>query len=459
MGYQITGRGENVLSQTTTHCERLFLSPLTSFQKLLALKRYVIPRLLFQLRIRKFFRRDLGRLDARIRTLVKAEFRLPNRACQPFFHAGLAVGSLGIPNICCEADGFRVTQAVKMANAIDGSVRAVARGRLAHLARRAIRSAETTRPLTVEYLNGIVPEGSVARPPGSACELFAEMRLASRRLGVTWSLSSEGNYVVAIGPDCCVDSAKITKFIHTRVNARWRSRWEGLPDQGKTVSCQGRYGCSNDFLRTSTVLTAVESSWLLKARLNLLPLRSIRRRFTNRVEPSVVCCKCGQYNETLPHVLNHCPRVMESITNRHNSVLGVLLDFSSRHLFSRLDVDRVCREHATLTNQIQRPDLIVEDDKTVLVIDVARPFGNGVASLDEAVAWKRSKYAALCDSMRKATSKRVELHTFVVGSLGSYCPGTAATLRALGVTGHAAKLAARRAAAVARRGSHRVWKA
>ena len=61
--------------------------------------------------------------------------------------------------------------------------------------------------------------------------------------------------------------------------------------------------------------------------------------------------------------------------------------------------------------------------------------------------------------MRKATTKRVELHTFVVGFLGSYCPGNAVTLRALGVTGHAAKLAARRAAAVAQLGWNRIWKA
>ena len=92
------------------------------------------------------------------------------------------------------------------------------------------------------------------------------------------------------------------------------------------------------------------------------------------MEHSVVCCKRGQCDDTLTHVLNHCPRVMESFTNRHNSVLGAVLDFSPRHLFSRLDVDRVCRVHVTLTNQIQRPDLIVEDNETVLVIDAACPL-------------------------------------------------------------------------------------
>ena len=70
-----------------------------------------------------------------------------------------------------------------------------------------------------------------------------------------------------------------------------------------------------------------------------------------------------------------------------------------------------------------------------------------------------SKYSALCDSMREATSKRTELHIFVIGSLDSYCPGNAVMLRALGMTSHVDKLAARRAAAVAQCGSHRIWKA
>ena len=43
----------------------------------------------------------------------------------------------------------------------------------------------------------------------------------------------------------------------------------------------------------------------------------------------------------------------------------------------------------------------MEDDETVLVIDLACPFDNGVASLVETVAGKRLKYATLCDSMRK----------------------------------------------------------
>lgn len=461
MGYQTTERGTAVLDSLKSQIELLFGSRLTSFQKLLALKKFLLPKAFFHLRIRHFFRRSLNQLDARIRALLKTEFRLPNRACQQFFHSAAAVGGLGVPNLASEADVFRVTQAFKSLNSPDPSVRAVARGRLGQHAARTYRSAETTPALLAAFLNTEEnPSGGDTKRYAIAGDVWTQCRPASRRLGVRWSVSEEGNFILSVGDVLCTEYKAITRKLHHLANLRWRREWEGLADQGKTVASHSRYACSNHFLRTSTALAQYEVNWLFKARLNLLPLRNIRGRFKSYAEPSLACSRCGHSQETLPHVLNHCRPVMVDIRARHDSIVRELMDRLPRDTFARCDADVVCKEHATRTGEQLRPDLVLRDKSgRTVVVDVACPFDNGAASLSLAEDRKHSKYEELCNSIRLASGKPVELHTFVVGALGSYAEGNATTLRALGVFGRGATEVARKTTILAIRGSHRVWRA
>ncbi|XP_069176318.1 uncharacterized protein [Procambarus clarkii] len=67
------------------------------------------------------------------------------------------------------------------------------------------------------------------------------------------------------------------------------------------------------------------------------------------------------------------------------------------------------------------PDIVLEKNGEVLLVDVTCPFENGEASLDEARLRKKQKYAPIAAVLRR-TYKQVTVHAFIVGSLGSYDP-------------------------------------
>ncbi len=203
-------------------------------------------------------------------------------------------------------------------------VRAVARGRLREVASGFYRVPEAIT-LQVDLLNRENSSRPDGRRFGAPGELWAQLRPVSRRLGLRWAVSREGNFTVTTNDLLIESGKKFTRVLHHVSNTRWLSRWGELSDQGKTVSCHSRFGCSNHFLSTSSSLAQFEVSWVLKARLNLLPLRSVRRRFRNYPEPRVTCCKCGRSYESLPHVLNHFRPVMDVIRARHDSVQEELL--------------------------------------------------------------------------------------------------------------------------------------
>jgi len=76
LGYQQTPRG-TVLAQAVERIENLFRSDLAPHQKLLALKRFELPRLSFLLRLVRFPQSELRRVDRNVRRCVRIAYCLP----------------------------------------------------------------------------------------------------------------------------------------------------------------------------------------------------------------------------------------------------------------------------------------------------------------------------------------------------------------------------------------------
>ena len=106
------------------------------------------------------------------------------------------------------------------------------------------------------------------------------------------------------------------------------------------------------------------------------------------------------------HILDHCRPDLVHIRERHNKLVKRITDAIR---FSTITTDRTIVDSGLPL----RPDIVVEEDDRILIIDVTCPFDNGADALDEAAQARRLKYHCV------STKKRCEIYPFVVGPLGS----------------------------------------
>ena len=190
----------------------------------------------------------------------------------------------------------------------------------------------------------------------------------------------------------------------------------------------------------------------LKARLNLLPVRTVQAR-CGKPHLQTSCRRCGQHPETLAHVLNHCHYHLGMIRTRHNRILERLIKAippSLGHKFKEQPVPETVGDN--------RPDLTIisEDGASCTMVEVSMPFEGSPQALAEAWDTKITKYRPLCDALSQRF-KTVTFLPFIVGSLGSWFPPNDSTLRQLHIGHHYANLMRKLCVASAIEGSQAIW--
>ena len=84
-------------------------------------------------------------------------------------------------------------------------------------------------------------------------------------------------------------------------------------------------------------------------------------------------------------------------------------------------------------NPRERPDITVVEGDKVTIVDITIPFDNGPDACSTAANAKVAKY----DTLRQELASRgldVEVHAFVIGSLGSWHGDNERTLSRLGIS-------------------------
>ncbi|CAK9294021.1 unnamed protein product [Gordionus sp. m RMFG-2023] len=176
-----------------------------------------------------------------------------------------------------------------------------------------------------------------------------------------------------------------------------------LRNQGKVMECVGQHPASHFFLTSGQYTSFREWRFIHRARLNELPLNA--RPGCSR-DPR--CRRCGQSNETLPHVLNHCMRYSRWMVERHDAVVERLKTTVAAE-FS------ILAENQVVDDTLLRPDLVIAKGNQAF-IDVTIPFDNRLASLDAAYNEKIAKYQGIVQFL-KQTYSSVDVVPIVVGSL------------------------------------------
>ena len=231
-------------------------------------------------------------------------------------------------------------------------------------------------------------------------------------------------------------------------------RWKSARDQGRAAECVAAHPASNHWIRGGKYTSFSEYRFAHKARLNLLPTRTVRRRSGEAIA-DVSCPKCHLEQETLAHALNHCPPHVGLIRQRHNRILHRLAKAVQPAKGRQFLEQMVPGDNRNL-----RPDLVIvnEAKSEAYIVDVAVPF-EGEESFPAARKSKEDKYHHLKALLHTKGIQKVEVDGFVVGALGSWDPENEGVLRKLSIGSRYATLFRKLCCTEAIKGSYAIWRA
>ena len=390
--------------------DRIANSLLAPWQKLDMIRTFVQPCLTYALRAGEPLKASLTSYRKKLIEVIRNICNLPLRATSHIIFAPIKVGGLGFQDPTAEVDVQTITQAIKMLSSSDPFVSSVAIGEL----RKAVRFAGRADPspaLIRDFMSGST-RGNFHRDRirYRRHSLWTRARCACRRLNITFVVpdnEAPAIYTNSKGP-CLAKSA--SSFLHRHVQDRAAQKLMDYPDQGKVARAlvKDSFGNGSAFIYTGLNIRFRDWRFIHRARLNVVPTNQNKAKWCD--VPSN-CRKCSVADETLPHILNHCKPNMTKIRDRHNSIVTRLSNAI------KSGVVRIDQQVPGITDEC-RPDIVIEDDNDVLVIDVTCPFENGENALAEADYNKVIKYEHV-KRHYQSIGKRCSVHGFVIGSLGS----------------------------------------
>ncbi|GFU50716.1 retrovirus-related Pol polyprotein from type-1 retrotransposable element R2 [Trichonephila clavipes] len=176
---------------------------------------------------------------------------------------------------------------------------------------------------------------------------------------------------------------------------------------------------STHFLTDGKYTRFTDWRFIHKARLNLVPLNAYRKG----PQPSLRASrKCGEWDETLPHVLNHCKSYSAVWQLRHNA-------FLARIRAAVAFKGTILSENQVAGPNRLRPDLVANVDNKIYIIDVTIPFENRRGAFGQARERKISKYLELIPYFTSLGYQHVQIVPIIVGALGAWDPENDAFLR------------------------------
>ena len=223
-------------------------------------------------------------------------------------------------------------------------------------------------------------------------------------------------------------------------------------DQGRSFHLIHQDQYSNHWIPGGRYTSFAAYRFAIKARLNLLPVKTVVRRAGKSVDTT--CSKCKTQPESLGHVLNAYTPNAGLMRDRHNTILERLVEAIPK------DGLEVYVEQAISPDNL-RPDILLHNPSTgsTVVADVTIPYESGKDAFMKARSEKEQKYAGLREwLLNQDRHKEVSVHAFIVGSLGAWDGNNTECLRALGVRKNYIPLFAKLCSCDAIKGSLAVWK-
>ncbi|KAL5509989.1 hypothetical protein EMCRGX_G005452 [Ephydatia muelleri] len=413
--------GEEYITDITA----IMKSDLTDWQKLDAIHRFAKPRLIYTLQNQLPTVGWAKSLDKKMKTRVKSALKLPGRTNDDFLFSPWRAGGLGLPRIEDEVHIYEVSTAYRLLSLSgDPSVGDVAQAALGVTARK--RSRGTMDPQ--DFLDN--PPQRDEGKQGDIKSLWSRVRVSLQLCQSSINLANR-QLVITDKPFGPAKRHQICKAMRAVLQGKHLDKWLSATDQGRAAGCISAHQASNHWIRGGKYTSFSEYRFAIKARLNLLPTRTVRKRSGEAI-PDTSCPRCWQEQETLAHVLKHCP-----------SNVGLVLE------------QCVPGDEKSL-----KPDLVILNRNTseAYVVDITVQF-EGEAAFQEARKAKEDKYHHLKKVLHDKGYRKVEVDAFVVGALGSWDPGNEQVIQKLSIGHRYAVLFRRLCCTEAIKGSFAIWKA
>lgn len=406
--------GFNILSDWSslkTHMEttqKIMTSSLAPWQRIDAIKTFLYPSIQFSLRTGALDKSDWKKFDQFIRPMIKSTLNLPMRASNDYLYGARPMGCLGIPLATEDHDVVTVDGAYKLLTSPDPVIRVLANQHLKQTVKDRI-GHDPTADQTGKYLSASQEEEFEATT-NRLRNIWTRARVASQHLNCKWEMTGEPQIT---REDATIHPPQRNKICHTIRTQLRKAKTRTLheaPHQGKVQEVVSLSRDSSHFLTTGLYVRFADWRFIHRARLGLVPLNMYRFNAGPKN-----CRRCNNGDESLPHVINHCSAHRRAILERHNAIVGRIKVAAEKKF-------RVIAENRTVIEGCMiRPDLLLVQQRTALILDVTVAFENRVQAFQEARARKMSHYIKLRENLLK-TYDKAEIIPFVIGSLGSWDP-------------------------------------
>jgi hypothetical protein len=448
-GIQIKSPDESTLNDLTLQLNKLDSSLLWSWQKLDAFKTFLQPKLDFMMRSTNFSKTRLKLLDRKCCLLFRKWLHVPRRAATNLAYVRTGQGGAGVTPFAYQYDCLKIVHGFRLLSCKDRLVRTVAWDQLRTAVHRKT-GVEPTLDATLSYLNGSTT-GVFNTERHDINSTWSETRAATVRAGkylrLHWEYCKtreELQIRLLTDPQVIVPHTASNRLHSSLRNAMFDQQLALLlakKDQGRSFHCIKKSSTSNHFIRKGSFTRNCDWKFINRARLNLLPVAAVTAKFSGA---SDMCPKCGQFRETLCHVITLCKRSRSSrvATIRHNAIQARLVHSLPRRQDQTVVVNRTVPQVAHVPSlKAKRPDIVItnETTKEISIIDVSCPYEGDELSLLKAREHKQTHYAAIKDELQ-SQGYHVFLDAFLVGTLGSWDPKNEKVLKHLKVNKNYAKL-------------------
>ncbi|GFY47893.1 retrovirus-related Pol polyprotein from type-1 retrotransposable element R2 [Trichonephila inaurata madagascariensis] len=389
--------------------QKVATSNLAPWQKLDAMKTFFFPSLCFSMRTAQVDKTGWRQVDIAVAKEVKNILNLPERATNHYLLADRKKGGCGIPSAAADCDFYLVDTAFKLLTSRDEDVAIAALGQLRRTVRHRIHRAPTDGDLS-SYLSGCM-EGEFATSSNALSNTWTQARKASSRQEVTWTFTN-GSPTIAFADDVLTATSRtsVLRKFHLSFKEAETEKLIAQPSQGKAMECVSFAQESSHFITGGLYTRFADWRFIHKARLNVTQLNGSKPWISGRQRK---CRKCGQWDENLPHVLNHCKSYSAAWQMRHNAIvrrIKTAVAFKGTILSENQAVG-----HSSNV----RPDLVATVGNTLYIIDITIPFEDRKDAFAAAAKRKVEKYSPLIPYFNQLGYESVEIVPVIVGALGS----------------------------------------
>ena len=431
-----------------------------------AIKRFVLPRLDYELMANTAPVNGLKRLDRLIRGKLS---KLVGASGIPveWFYTSRKDGGLNLQSLCDRQKALTIRLYVGLTESYDRCVRMIIKASDdAEINYRKASIDDSSPFLHIKLksngaIDGELNHGTsnlLSRCVKSLFDLNVGLSKVDDAFNLT-DLDSDSSSVV--------HSHNIMKYVMKILHKRYSDKLCKHQSKGHSFSTLINSPISNFFLKPKSLMTDTLTKFAIKARTNsLITGALLSKKSRNTGDPNDnnvnhLCYRCGAV-ETLHHIINGCPNAKQLFTKRHNTIQDILRNYLMNIKHFNVHSNQVVRgrgsEHLTGDSSSLKPDLWWWEGDRLMIAEFTIPYGmltnvNGdnISTLTVRRNDKITKYKCLVNDCHSQFHCETKLFVFVISSLGAIPRETLDELKAVtGSNKTALKLAARMAAAALR---------